>query len=286
VWRDIAGRYVMLALGGAAACVVSATLGNVVGFALAPLVAVWIGFWFASIVLFMHEGAHYNLHPDKSVNDRLANLVVCILIGDEIRHYRAHHWKHHLHLGDLDDTEVSYHWAPTPRFALETLAGIHAWRVFRAHRKARPAGQEVEASMRDRLALARGLTLHAVLLGAAVWLGWYSAAFTWAIGVGVVFPFLSALREQLEHRSEDASSAIDYSVVPHGAVNRMFAPTLFARSFGSAGFRRHLLHHWDPSVSYTCFDEFEQFLMRTTLASNVDAARISYGAVWRRIRQH
>jgi hypothetical protein len=139
--------------------------------------------------------------------------------------------------------------------------------------------------MRDRLALARGLTLHGILLLAAVWLGWYSAAFTWVVAVGVVFPFLSALREQLEHRAEDASSAIDYSVVPHGAVNRMFAPTLFARCFGSAGFRRHLLHHWDPSVSYTCFDEFEQFLTRTDFAPRVDAARISYGAVWRRIRR-
>ena len=33
----------------------------------------------------------------------------------------------------------------------------------------------------------------------------------------------------------------------------------FSRYFGGAGFNRHLLHHLDPSISYTRFDEFERF---------------------------
>jgi fatty acid desaturase len=284
VWCDIAGRFALLGLGYAVACAAAALGGNGLGFALLPLTATWMGFWFGSLVLFMHEGAHYNLHPDKTLNDRLANVFVCILTGDEIKHYRALHWKHHLHLGDTDDTEVSYHFAPTLRFMLETLFGIHAWRVFKTHRRSRTLEpKEGGGRQRDLLALVRGLALHAVIAGIPLLFGWYSATLAWVASVAVVFPFVSALRQQLEHRSEAASSAVDYSMIPHGAVNRMFAGSLFARSFGSAGFWRHLLHHWDPSVSYTRFTEFEDFLMQTDFAPLVDDARTSYGSVWRRL---
>jgi fatty acid desaturase len=286
VWCDVAGRFTLLALGYAFACAVAAYAGNALGFALVPLTATWIGYWFGSLVLFMHEGAHYNLHPDKAVNDRLANAFICILTGDEVKHYRALHWKHHLHLGDTADTEVSYHFAPTFRFMLETLAGVHAWRVFKTHRRARAleaAAKEGANRQRDFLALGRGIALHATIVSLAVLAGWYSAALAWVAGIAVVFPFVSALRQQLEHRSEEASSAVDYSVTPHGAVNRMFAGSLFARSFGSAGFWRHLLHHWDPSVSYTRFSDFEAFLMRTELGPRVDEVRTTYSAVWRRL---
>ena len=61
----------------------------------------------------------------------------------------------------------------------------------------------------------------------------------------------------------------------------MFARTTGARAFGSAGFWRHLLHHWDPTVSYTRYDDLENFLMDTRLAGEIDKSRTSYLAVWR-----
>src|SRR5262249_26731753 len=98
-----------------------------------------------------------------------------------------------------------------------------------------------------------------------------------------VFPYLSALRQQLEHRSEGARSGTDYAKVPQGAVNRMFRATPMARAFGSAGFRRHLLHHWDPSLSYSRFDDLEAFLLRTPLAADIEVSRTSYADAWRRL---
>jgi fatty acid desaturase len=282
VWTDLALRYLMLALGYAIACAIASRWGNAVGLLLAPLCGLWIGFWFSSIVLFMHEAAHYNLHRDKTKNDRLANAVVCLLVGDEIKHYRALHWKHHLYLGDTNDTEVSYHWAPSTRFFVETLLGVHALRVFKAHRDAgRGTSSAKVARGRDWMALARGLALHGVLFLGPIALGLWSVAAAWVFAVFLVFPFLSALRQQLEHRSPEASGRIDYSKVPHGAVNRMFGPSPLARAFGSVGFRRHLLHHWDPSTSYTRFDDLEQFLMSTEYAPMIDDARTTYLEVWR-----
>jgi fatty acid desaturase len=278
----LAARYALLAAGFGAACGFAAAFGNVVGLVLAPVTGLWMGFWFASIVLFMHEAAHYNLHPDKKTNDRLAQWLVCILIGDEIRRYRSLHWEHHLHLGQPQDTEVSYHFAPTSRFVLENLVGVHLWRVFKEHHGTRETAVEgLDRQVRRRVALASGMVLHALILAATVAAGCHSAAVAWVFAVVVCFPFFSALRNQLEHRSEDAVPGVDYTRTPHGAVNRMFAANLPARAFGSAGFRRHLLHHWDPQTSYSRFDDFEGFLMQTELAPQIDEARTSYLSTWR-----
>lgn len=283
VWLDFTGRWLLLAGGFLAMCVATRRFGWSAAW-LVPPAAGWIGFWFASIVLFMHEAAHFQLHRDKSTNDRLANLVVCWMTGDEIRAYRALHWQHHLHLGDVLDTEVSYHYAPTLRYALETLVGLHAWHVFRNHRNARPdATTPHHGHWAPGVALGRGMLVHGAILAVPVWAGLWPAVLAWVLGVAVVFPYCSALRNQLEHRSERASREVDYSRVPHGTVNRMFRPTAFARAFGSVGFDRHLLHHWEPSVSYTRFDDLEAFLMTTELAPAIDEARTTYLATWRRL---
>src|ERR1700733_13309648 len=39
-----------------------------------PVGAVSIGFWFAFTHLFIHEASHYNIAPDKKLNDLLANI--------------------------------------------------------------------------------------------------------------------------------------------------------------------------------------------------------------------
>src|SRR5262245_42990573 len=116
-WLDIATRWALLTGGYAVVCAASWRWGWGALWLVAPA-AVWIGFWFASLVLFMHEGAHFQLHRDKSTNDRLANLAICWMTGDDIRMYRVLHWQHHFHLGDLQDSEVSYRHAPTLRYAL------------------------------------------------------------------------------------------------------------------------------------------------------------------------
>jgi len=281
-WLDVATRWALLAGGLIAICAASARWGWGAMWLVVPAAA-WIGFWFASVVLFMHEGAHFQLHPDKSTNDRLANLAICWMTGDDIRAYRVLHWQHHLHLGDLQDTEVSYRYAPTLRYALETLFGVHAWQVFRHHLDIRVDPDAPATGHGRGIPFVRGFLVHAAILAGPVWAGLWPAVAAWVLGVAVVFPYCSGLRQQLEHRSTEASSAIDYARVPHGAVNRMFRRTPFARAFGSAGFDRHLLHHWEPTVSYTCFDELEAFFMATDFATRIDAVRTTYLTIWRQL---
>ena len=56
----------------------------------------------------------------------------------------------------------------------------------------------------------------------------------------------------------------------------MFGGDVFSRTFGGAGFNRHLLHHIEPQVSYTRYDALEDWLMNTSIAPALDVRRASY----------
>jgi len=125
------------------------------------------------------------------------------------------------------------------------------------------------------------MAAHLAILAALFLTGGWAAALAWVAGVGVVFPFLGALRQLLEHRSLEARGPVDYTQVDHGAYTRLFGTGMLARTFGAAGFNRHLLHHWEPSVSYTCFDALEDLFERVGMGPALDARRTTYGAAFR-----
>lgn len=274
VWADIARIYALLAAGVVLHALLTRAGGLALGFALAPLAALWVGYWIATLTNFVHEGAHFNLHRDKRASDRIAAWFLCPITGTDIGRYREVHWQHHLHLGTAGDTEVSYRTAPDFRFVLRNLLGLEVLAVVRTQRR---FAETAEAKGRGPLfALARSAAVHGAVLAGALLAGWYATAVAWAAGVAAVFPLCVALRQILEHRPAEPGD-------PLAAVNRMFGAGRFSRSFGAAGFNRHLLHHWHPSASYTCFDELEAFLMRTPLAARIDAARATYFDTWRRL---
>ena len=279
VWSDIAAYYAALLGGFAVHCLLTVVAGTVVSVVAAPLFALWLGYWIAALVNFVHEAAHFNLHRDKRTNDRLADWLLCPLGGTSIAPYRNLHWRHHLHLGTPLDTEVSYRERPGVRFVLRSLLGLKIIEVLRKRRESGP--REAPARRGGQLfGLLRSGALHGTIIAVTALAGLYGPALAWAMAMGMVYPFFNALRQALEHRPDDAGVTEGERV---GAVNRLFGTDPFSRSFGSAGFNRHLLHHWHPSASYTTFDELEAFLLRTSLAPSLEAARTSYRAAWYRL---
>ena len=99
----------------------------------------------------------------------------------------------------------------------------------------------------------------------------------------VVHPAVNAVRQLLEHRSFEASSAIDYSKKDHGAANRIFKSGLIGSTLGGAGFNRHLLHHWEPQISYTRFRQLEAFLLDTEAAGVVRESTTTYSSALYRL---
>jgi fatty acid desaturase/SAM-dependent methyltransferase len=248
------------------------------GWLLAPMTGVWLGFCAASLVNFLHEAAHYNIHRDKKVNDGLANWLIGAWVGQEVSKYRKVHWAHHLYLGSPQDTEVSYHNAPTPGFLLLNLCGLHALRVL-ARRRSFLEGDSIPS--RSWHAYLRSVALHGSVLTAILISGHLSLCLAWCVCWFLFFPFFTTLRQILEHRDLAASPDIDFKEVEHGPKNRLFGTDYLSRLFGSAGFNRHLLHHWDPAISYTRFDEMIEFMKKTALAESIDTAQTSYTRVLR-----
>jgi fatty acid desaturase len=109
------------------------------------------------------------------------------------------------------------------------------------------------------------------------------AGVAWLWGVLFMFPFFGSLRQLLEHRSPDADPDVDYTVVDHGAVNRLFGAGPLASTLGSAGFNRHALHHWEPTVSYTRLGDIESFLRQTDAAPLIESRSTSYTRTFLRL---
>jgi len=258
VKRDIAMGYAALVMILAFA---GSFQGPLPGLIAAGLGAIGVGYAIAYLQLFIHEAAHYNLAPSRRANDRVADWLICWQIGTSIAAYRRVHAEHHRHLGQADDTEISYRRALTGRFLGEMATGIHALRVFTGR-----AGGGGERTLRPLLA---GAAAHFALVAALFALGAWPAALAWLGGVGIFFPLFATLRQLLEHRPLRGQTG-------HGAVTRLFGTDLVSRSFGGAGFNRHLLHHIEPQVSYTRYDALEAYLMRTSIAPALDARRTSY----------
>lgn len=248
--------------------------------------AILVGYTLHYLHLFFHEAAHYLLHSSRTWNDRLANSFLGLFVGQDIQFYRVVHFDHHRNLGTPEDTERSYFNALKPRFIVEALTGILILRV--VIRRIRHVDAEKPQAARPgvgrrRAMLVGGLAFNLSVMGGAAWAGAYSFALAWPVSTFVIFPAINGIRQLLEHRSYDASSSVDYAKVPHGAVTRIFGSGPIASTLGGAGFNRHLLHHFEPQISYTRFRELEAFLLDTAAAGALKANTSTYARTFARL---
>jgi fatty acid desaturase len=286
VWWEIFLCLLMMISGYITHLFLTARFGNVIGLEIGAVFAAWIGFWLNALLTFGHEAAHYNLSPGHARNDLLADWTIWLFFPQTTKTYRKSHWQHHLHLGDPNDTEISYHNCLSPWFLTKALTGIYLFilvirYVFGQKRKTArfsPAPQAPLPGLKAAALIAplRALTTHAIFVVTALHFHCYATAVVWVAGAALIFPFLATVRQILEHRSVEAACATDFRQVSHGPVNRMFGKSVFSRFYGAAGFNRHLLHHWDPTVSYTRFDEMEAFFSGTPLSARLVGARSTY----------
>lgn len=256
----------------------------VIGLGIAGGIA--IGFCLHYLTTYLHEGAHYNLAPDRRVSDRLTNAFVGSFVGMDVRAYRKVHFDHHRYLGTTRDPERSYFLPLDSRFLLEGITGIRLVRALKEYRelmRRKPTAGETGRSASLGPVFLVACAVNGSIVGLALWRGAFALAISWVLGQLVFLPLINTVRQVLEHRSEFAEDGTDYRRVPHGPVNRLFGGGPFATVFGSAGFNRHLLHHWDPSVSFTRLAEVERFLMRTEVAPLLRHRQTTYYRAWRQL---
>jgi fatty acid desaturase len=282
LYRDIAAGYALLV--ASFALTVIAPAWGVPKLVAALLGACLVGYWVAYLQLFLHEGAHYNLAGTKDRSDRICDFAISWLIGTTIGAYRPVHFQHHRQLGTTSDTEFTYFFPLNLLFVVKAVFGIRAIEVLLFRRTNTERAAAVAAKDKgDLLWLLAGAAVHAAIVGVSIYLGWWWAALAWLLGMGMAFPFFGSLRQLLEHRDDAATSTMDFQAQNHGAYTRLFGDDLFSATFGGAGFNRHLLHHWEPQVSYTNLPELEAFLKGTEIKRVMDLRRTTYFETFRRL---
>lgn len=277
VWLDILTGYLALA----AVLILAAFMqrSHPAWFALTiPVGALLVGYIVSALHLFIHEASHYHLASDRKWNDLLSNIFLGLLVGMDVEYYRTVHFVHHRLLGTARDTERSYFDPITWRYVLETLTGIRIIKVI-IHRNQNIQLNENRGSeiiKKNNSIFLIATLLNILFVSALFILGFWQVAFIWLIGMGAAFPFFASFRQILEHRSIHASPDLNYHEVDHGIVHRMFGDGPIASTMGAAGFNRHLLHHWDPQVSYTRLKDVEVFLKDTPLAEWQQQCQTTY----------
>lgn len=282
VWRDIALGYAALALAVWLTSVVSGWLAGAIA-AFGGAIAVGAGV--AYLQLFIHEAAHFNLASAKPKSDRLANVFIAWQVGTSIAAYRRIHFDHHRHLGHEGDGERSYAYRLSWRFVAEMLTGVHALRVFISRARAKTTVEGKSSVEKSAVpSLLRGVAVHAALLGFLAWQGAWASVAAWVLGVGVIFPLFATIRPLLEHRP----TGTDAQILPGSgdAVTRLFDDGILAQIVGGAGFNRHLLHHWEPQISYTRLADLDRYLARTSIGKIMEARRTTYVRAFLDILEH
>ncbi len=276
---DIIAGWLMLAACVVAGIYIGKLESTALKIVLALADAILLGFVVNYLGNFFHEASHYNIAPSKKWNDWLANAFLGILQAQHIQHYRQVHWQHHVHLGTPEDTEHSYFSALNFSFFFESLTGIRAVKIFlfrSSNPGKKPADKSGATKAQQMGMLLAGIVFHLSVLGLALYYAQYWLAGTWLLGFGTFFPFFGSLRQLLEHRGEWARASVDYHKTPHGKLSRIFSSGVFAATFGSAGFDRHLLHHLEPQISYTNLKAVEQFLSSTSIAPQLQQQKTTY----------
>lgn len=280
VWIDIAGGWLsLIVINCISFFLIPATKSISFKIIIALLSSIIVGYIIAYLTNFFHEAAHFNIAKNKKHNDLLANIFVGILLGQSIKYYRIIHWEHHKNLGTPNDTETSYFESLNIKFILASLAGIRVLQIMlkRNNFIITESKKDIDAIKKEAFTqLLAGVIFHVlVLMLMVIFKQWWLMAI-WVVAFGCFYPLFNSLRQLLEHRDDTASKNISYKTTQHGKLNRLFGNNFFDKTFGSAGFNKHLLHHLEPMISYTRLNELETFLKETILSKHLQNKRTSY----------
>jgi fatty acid desaturase len=225
----------------------------------------WLGGWFLPLAAYIplsllaciihqramsewiHEGAHFNLVPNRRWNDRLTNALAGIWFALPVRVYRETHFAHHRKEAffvpdDPDTAFLELHsrrafW----RAVLSDVAGLTILGQFR-----RFEVNESKASERRVLAVAAVANL--ALVAAAYLVGRLEAPLLYYFSLVTLYPLLNRLRTYGQHVTIEESGAVVFAgsntsrTINGGILDRILhtSPLLM----------NHHEHHLNPHLPY------------------------------------
>ena len=209
-WAPLAVRSPWKGLALVAHCwlvIGAATLMALVWPVTIPLAVMIIGARQLGLAILMHDAAHGALHPDKKINDWVAEW----LCGGGVASYRAYHLQHHKYAQQAEDPDLVLS-APFPitrrslrRKIVRDLTG-QTWFKQKFARltsklKARKPGEPVAPIVVDEIVRQRRwLIINAVFIAAfsaaGYWWAWFAL---WMLPRATWFQLVTRLRNIAEH---------------------------------------------------------------------------------------
>jgi fatty acid desaturase len=195
----------------------------------------------------IHEGAHFNLVPNRRWNDRLTNALAGIWFALPVRVYRETHFAHHrkdvFFVPDDPDTAfLELHsrgafW----RAILSDITGLTILRQFR-----RFEVNESRASERKVLAVAAVANLALIVV--AYIFGRFEAPFLYYFSLVTLYPLLNRLRTYSQHVTIAASGSV---VFAGSTASRTIDAGLLDRIIHTSRLlMNHHEHHLNPHLPY------------------------------------
>jgi fatty acid desaturase len=227
----------------------------------------------------VHEGAHYLLSRSRKFNDTFCNFLAGWFILCDVDQYRITHIEHHRNLGSEFDPENAHMEKLDLTWLVSLISGFNTVRRISVRKQIRSnLGSRATGKPRHLVVPFLGLLLHSLILLFVYNILSFQTLVVWLFSTFFLTPALGILRNLLEHKYvESVDSAIWYQILgrekPADAVlkvtTRTFTKSLLSRLYGSMGFTRHLLHHWDPSISFSNLGKVHKFLLETPLEANL-----------------
>jgi fatty acid desaturase len=227
----------------------------------------------------IHEGAHFLLSNNRNKNDLFCNLFSGWFILCDVDQYRITHIEHHRNLGTEFDPENAHMEKLDLTWLISVITGFATLRRLTtraAHRK--KIGSRADTKLRHLIVPIIGVLIHLqVLIAMFLWAS-YPVLVFWALTTFFLTPALGIVRNLLEHKYvESVQPEIWYQILgreqPQNLVSsvttRTFTHSALSKLYGSMGFTRHLIHHWDPAISFSNLEEVHNFLLDTKLGANL-----------------
>jgi fatty acid desaturase len=214
------------------------------------------------LAVIMHEGAHWLLHPDKRVNDRLSNWLAAFPIGTTIGTYRRNHLPHHTHLGTTDDPDFTALCLPPIEKGL--LASVRdcvtGWRHVQLFFKYTAQRGEGGATDGAPVGLAGRLAWQGALLGiAATARQPWAYVLIWLVPLFTFGVLINEVRSIVEHTPLLEPTAGPQRLEP--TARTVLAGWPGRTWIAPLWFHYHLEHHLFPGVPFSRLPELHKTLL-------------------------
>lgn len=241
----------------------------------------------------IHEGAHWLIAKKRFTNDLFTNAIAGIFFVVDVDQYRQTHIQHHRNLGKELDPENSHMEKLDATWLISAFTGIGSIRKVIQRKKSRNIFS-VESRYRHFIIPMLGILLHSIIILALITNATRISLWVWIIATYLLAPGLGLLRNLLEHRYVEAidTSVWDFLLQNSQkdglskATTRTFTRSKLSQLYGSMGFTRHLIHHWDPSISYLNLKKVHGFLLQTQIGPALEKTNSTFTStfiqLWRK----